>query len=375
MTKNVHLLLLLLLSWQLTACLKKGPVTAPGDTADRISKVDDMVRSYMSSNKVPGLSLAITRNGKLVYAKGYGFANQESAEKVTTTTRFRISSITKSITAAAVMKLMEEGRINLDAKVFGNGAILGNDFGSQPYGRYITDITVRHCLQHHTGGWSNNSSDPTSLNQSMNANQLITWILNNRPLDVAPGTAYAYSNVGFMILGRVIEKITGMNYDQYVKDHILKPAGITNMEIGGNTLADRKPNEATYYGVGTENPYNTNFARRDANGGWIATATDLARLFVHMDGLSTVPDLLSPVTMQTMVTPSFTYQGYANGMYVSGSKWFHGGSYSGSRSHWMRTGSGFCGVVYVNTSAPGLQELLEQIISSGDIRWPDTDLF
>lgn len=375
MKQSFRLIMLSLLLWQCTGCLKKGPVMAPADSADRISRVDDMVRSYMSANKVPGLSLAVTRNGKLVYAKGYGFANQESAEKVTTATRFRISSISKSITSAAILKLMQEGRINLDARVFGSTGILGNDFGTQPYGPNITNITVRHCLQHHTGGWSNNSSDPTSLNQSMNANQLITWILNNRPLDVAPGTAYAYSNVGYMILGRVIEKVTGMNYDQYVKEQILKPAGISNMEIGGNTLADRKSNEATYYGVGTENPYNTNFERRDANGGWIATATDLARLFVHMDGLSTVPDILSSATIQTMVTPSFTYQGYANGMYISGSKWYHGGSYSGSRSHWMRTGSGFCGVIYANTSASGLQELLEQIIGAGDIRWPDTDLF
>ncbi|HYE56232.1 MAG TPA: serine hydrolase domain-containing protein, partial [Chitinophagaceae bacterium] len=296
-------------------------------------------------------------------------------QRVDTSTLFRISSVSKTVTAAAIMKLMEENKLSLDSKIFGTGGILGNDFGTQPYKQYITDLTVKHCISHHVGGWGNASNDPTMVNQNMSANELISWILNNRPLDVAPGTAYAYSNVGFMILGRVIEKVSGLSYEQYVKQHILTPAGIKNMQIGGNTLADRKTNESKYHGSGSEDPYGYNFVRRDANGGWIASAIDMSRLLVRMDGFPSVPDMFAPATMQKMTTPPFAFQGYACGITISGSKWSHSGSFPGSRSFWMRTGGGFCGVIYANGSVSGLEDLLEQIIGSSDIQWPEKDLF
>lgn len=375
--KNLSsLFLAVLVVLQFTACSKKdsGPSSPPRPDEGSLTQVDNLVRSFMSKNTVPGISLAITKNGKLVYAKGYGFTDKETAERVTTDTRFRISSISKSITAAAVMKLVEEGKIDLNDKIFGTGAILGNDFGTQPYKQYITDLTVKHCLSHHVGGWGNSSNDPTTVNNQMNANELISWILNNRPLDVPPGTAYNYSNVGFMILGRVIEKVTGKTYEAYVKESILAPAGITKMEIGGNTLAERKEKESRYYGVGSENPYGSNFSRRDANGGWIASASDLARLFVHIDGFPSVTDILQPGTIQTMTTPPFSFKNYALGMMVNGNKWYHGGAFAGSRSHWIRTGSGFCGVVFANTSVNDLDVLLESVINAS-VNWPDVDLF
>ena len=365
-----------LLLMQLTACSSKNdpqPEPPAGGGSD-MEQVDNLVRTFMSKNTVPGLSLAVTKNGKLVYAKGYGFADKETGDKVNTATRFRISSISKSITSAAIMKLVEEGKVNLNDKVFGTGAILGRDFGSLPYKPYITDLTVKHCLAHHVGGWGNASNDPTTAQNSLNANDLISWILNNRALDVPPGTVYTYSNVGFMILGRVIEKLSGLTYEQYVKDKILSPSGITKMEIGGSTLQERKADEAKYYGTGSENPYGSNFSRRDANGGWIASASDLVKLFVHMDGVATVPDVLQASSIQTMTTPPFAHQGYALGMYVQGTKWYHGGSFSGSRSHGMRTGSGYCAVVFANSSVSGLQELLESVVAQ-PVSWPEQDLF
>ncbi len=355
----------------LGACSKESNPPTPPPSGDGIAKVDDMVYRYMSQNSVPGATLAVSRNGKLVYAKAYGFADRESGERMTVNTRSRISSISKTVTAIAIMKLMEEGKLNLDDKIFGTGALLGNDFGTQPYKTHITSLTVKHCLSHHVGGWGNASNDPTMRNPSMDATQLISDIINNVPLSNAPGTSYAYSNVGFMILGRVIEKISGKSYEQYVKDEILTPIGITTMEIGGNTLADRKTNESKYHNAGA---YTGNFARRDANGGWIATATDLARLFVRIDGSATVTDILQSSTIQTMTTPPFNYKNYALGITLNGSTWSHGGSYSGSRSHWLRTGSGFVAAIMVNGDANNLQTLLENIVSAS-VEWPNEDLF
>lgn len=197
----------------------------------------------------------------------------------------------------------------------------------------------------------------------------------NSTTPIPPGSAYAYSNVGFMILGRVIEKITGMSYENYVKQNILSPSGIRNMQIGGNTLAERKPNETRYHGSGSEDPYGYNFARRDANGGWIGSAIDMARLLVRIDGFPTVADILQPSTIQQMTTPPFAYKNYALGVTLSGNTWMHSGSFPGSRSFYIRTSSGFCGVIFANGSVSGLDDLLRQIVNASDVEWPEDDKF
>lgn len=356
------------------ACSEKEPSGPPAGTGDpnAIAKVDDMVYSFMRTQSAPGVTLAVARNGKLVYAKAYGFADPTEGRRMTPETRSRISSISKTVTSIAIMKLLEEGKLNLDDKIFGDDGILGNDFGTRrPYRQYITDITVKHCLSHHVGGWGNASNDPTGLRDDLGATELITYIIDNIPLSVPPGTSYTYSNVGFMILGRVIEKISGTTYEQYVKSEILAPIGITQMEIGGNTLEEQKPNEATYHGTSA---YTRNFSRRDANGGWIASATDLVRLLVRIDGFDSVPDILQGSTIQLMTTPPFSYSQYGLGININGSKWSHGGSFSGNRSYFVRTGAGFVAAILVNSDVTNHNTLLENIVSAS-VEWPDVNLF
>lgn len=385
--KKIASYFLLLITLQVIACSEKNTVEIPGkkavaDTDTSISAVDDSVSAFMLRYNIPGVSIAIVKNGKLVYAKGYGYADQSAATPVTTTSKFRISSISKSVTSVAIMKLLGAGSLTLNDKIFGPGSILGTQYGTLPYGAYITDLRVRHLLQHYNGGWSNASSDPTLTNVSMDAEQLISWILNNRPLTSAPGSTYLYSNVGYMILGRVIEELTGQTYENYVKTNVLLPSGITNMEIGGSTLADRKTNEVVYYGQGTENPYGHNFPRRDANGGWIASATDMMRLMVHVDGLSTVPDILTPALKDTMITPFFANQSYACGWNVSAQgSWYHSGSFPGSSSFWMRRNAGMSGIALVNSRSSNaafsndLLQLVQRMLLSPTIVWPNVDLF
>lgn len=365
---NIRLLLFVALL-SLVSCAKdSGGVDQPIDPGESdMEQIDDMVYSYMSRNSVPGATLAVAKEGKLVYAKAYGFADKETGDRMTTNTRVRISSISKTVTAIAIMKLVEEGKINLDDKIFGPEGLLGDDYGTQrPYRQYITDLTVKHCLSHHVGGWGNASNDPTGLRNDLDAPSLISYIIDNISLSAAPGSSYAYSNVGFMILGRVIESVSQKSYEQYVKDAILTPIGISAMEIGGNTLADQKENESRYHQAGA---YTANFARRDANGGWIATASDLVNLFLHADGFSSVPDILSQSTIQTMTTPPFAYRNYAMGIYVNGGKWYHGGSFSGNRSHFVRTSSGLVAAILVNNNATNLADLLDDIVSAS-VTWP-----
>lgn len=354
------------------------PDPEPPTETDGVPKIDNAVQSFMREYDVTGASVAFTKNGKLVYAKGYGFADETTGEKVTTSSLFRISSISKSITSIAIMTLMEHGKLSLNDKVFGPDGILGTIYGTEPYGDYITDITIDHLLHHTGGGWGNQSDDPTMHDQSLTKEQLLTWILDNRPLDFAPGTRYSYSNVGYMILGMVIEELTNVSYAEYVKAEILEPIGV-DMYIGGNTYEDRRPNEVRYH---SSIAYNYNFERRDANGGWIATASNLLRLYVHVDGFDTVPDILTSKTIKIMTAPSYANENYACGFKVNSfNTWSHGGSFYGSRSFVvMRTQSGYSGVIFVNSTSGGnfttdMRDVVRDAVDNNSIQWPDEDLF
>ncbi len=351
-----------------------------------IAIVDQAVEAFMTKHNVPGLSLAVTKDEKLVYVKAYGKADRESDQNVTTESLFRIASVSKSITGIAMMKLVEEGKLSLDDKVFGAGGILGTTYGTKPYSAQVQNITVKHLLHHTAGGWGNQNNDPMFTNPTMTADQLITWTLDNRPLQRAPGAAYDYSNFGYSILGRIVEKVSGKTYENYVKDAILTPSGITRMSNGGNTLADRKPGEVKYYGTngGGPDPYAYNIARMDAHGGWIASAKDLVKLLVHADGFPGKQDVISAASVDLMTTaPSLANPShYACGWSVSNNQWWHLGSLPGTVSELGRNGNNRVnGAILVNTRDGGqfvndLDVLLwNTIIRNQAIQWQDIDQF
>src|SRR5699024_6421871 len=133
------------------------------------------------------------------------------------------ASVSKTFTAVTILKLKEAGKLSLNDKVFGKDGILGTTYGTPPYKQYVTDITVNNLMHMTAGGWGNTGFDPMFSNSQLNGDELLSWILNNRPLEDKPGTEYDYSNVGYFILGKIIEKITGESYAQYVKEAVLKP--------------------------------------------------------------------------------------------------------------------------------------------------------
>ncbi|MGV3541268.1 MAG: serine hydrolase domain-containing protein [Rufibacter sp.] len=353
-----------------------------GSQMQPIPQVDSAVHAFMRQHQVPGVAVAITKDGRLVHVKGYGYADVEAQEPVKPTSLFRIASISKPITGIAFVKLAEEGKVSLDAKVFGPTGILGTTYGTKPYSKGITDITVRQLLNHTSGGWVNDDDDPMFTNPSLTAEQLITWTLDNRPLDNPPGTAYAYSNFGYSILGRIIEKVTGMTYEKYVQTEILKPLGITTMQVGGNTLAQRKPNEVKYYGQRGGQPYIYNITRMDAHGGWIASAPDLVKLLTYFDGFASKPDLLKPESIQEMTTASTVNPRYALGWMVNErNSWWHTGSLPGTYTMLARTSGGYSWAVLTNTriDSPefgrGIDRLIWTAINDSTTVWPQQDYF
>jgi CubicO group peptidase (beta-lactamase class C family) len=364
-----------------------------GFLPDNIKTVDSLVGVFMQKYNVPGLSFTIARNDSIKIERCYGYADKDTKELMHPGNRFRIASISKSFTATAIMKLVEQGKLHLRDKVFGIGGILGTTYGTYPYKRWVEEITVADLLEHLGGGWTDadynknhdlyNDRDPMFLHPEMNQATLISWALDNQPLKYEPGTHFQYSSFGFCLLGRVIEKVTGMEYEEYVRKNILQPCGITDMQIGGNTLAERLPSEVHYYDS-HDSPYTSLFdgRRSDSKGGWIATPTDLVKFMIRVDKFPQKPDILGPATLDTMFSSPTVSPGYAKGWGVNNKydNYFHGGAFPGLRSLLVRTHDGFCWSVIVNTWAGGsdnvasdMDHLMWQIRQA--IRyWPNGEL-
>lgn len=143
----------------------------------------------------------------------------------------------------------------------------------------------------------------------------------------------------------MIEKATHQFYPTMVRDNVFHACGITNMRIAGNTLALRAPAEVVYGGPDGD-PYNMNVARMDAHGGWVATASDLVRFLIAVDGRGLAP-LLRPESVEVMTTPTVDPH-YAKGWAVNGRNWWHSGSLPGTSAVMVRTPGGLCWAALAN---------------------------
>jgi CubicO group peptidase (beta-lactamase class C family) len=312
----------------------------------------DIARAFCQRFSVPALSIAISRNGQMVYEEQFSLVEEYLP---LASSLFRIASVTKPITSVAIFSLIEKGQLNLTDKVFGPSGILGTRYGAYPYREYVTDITIDHLLTHTSGGWPNDSTDPMFRFGSWDRSQLISWALENLPLSYPPGEHWAYSNFGYCLLGRIIEQVTGQPYADYVQKNILAACEISDMQISGNTIEQRAPNEVSYTGQNGEDPYGMNVTRMDSHGGWLASPADLVRFLDHVSG----PDarLLKPETVRLMTTPSPEYAAsspakYARGWFVrneGAGNWWHDGSLPGSTTIMVRTSTGLCWAALTNT--------------------------
>jgi CubicO group peptidase (beta-lactamase class C family) len=329
--------------------IAQEPALSP--TPDERKRLARLAAAFMETYEVPGLSVAIAIKGNPAYVEAFGVADREATEALTPQHRFRIASISKPITSTGIFTLIEAGKLQLDSRVFGPNSILGDDYPTPSnHQSNIEQITIEHLLTHTTGGWKNDASDPMGLDKKMNHRELIAFALEHNDLTSPPGKSFAYSNFGYCILGRVIEKLTGQTYEQYIKDNILKRCDIGGMRIAGNTLEERATREVKYYDQMGGDPYGLNVARMDSHGGWIATPSDLTAFFIHIDGFRDTDQLLNDETLRTMTTPSAANPGYAKGFFVNRqNNWWHAGLLPGTQTISVRTHSDFCWSAFTNT--------------------------
>ena len=388
-----------------------------------LASFDELMREFVRENEIPGAALAVVKDGRLVYARGFGYANRKRKEPVRPDSLFRIASISKPLTAVATLQLIEQGKLKLDDRVFKllpHRAHLPQDGEVDPR---LNQITLAHLMRHQ-GGWDRGESiDPmfhsieiaTALGKQPPANpDDIIRFMKGWPLDFDPGTRYAYSNLGYCLLGRVIEQTTGCGYEAYLKNSVLKPLGITRMRTGKTLPAQRAPGEVTYYprgervglavtgpriGAKVPRPYGAwNLESMDSLGAWIAAAPDLVRFGSAVDRFEKTK-ILNAQSMKTLLSrpkghfgndekgkPDKTYYGCGWSVRpVEGSKnpnrW-HTGHLSGTSTILVLRHDGLCWAALFNTNqTPDKKRPCKKIdplihkAADAVKTWPKHDLF
>ncbi len=288
-----------------------GGLPFTGKAPEALAPLDSALEQIILRHGIPGASVAITRDGKLLFARGYGWSNYETKELATPQTLFGLASVSKCFTALAVLKLVEEGKLKLDQKAF---EVLAN---LKPPPRSVVDprlaqITIRQLLNH-SGGWDREKSgDPVNWSfqvaqrlgvpMPIDEEQLIRFTLGV-PLDFDPGSRSQYSNFGYIVLGQVVARASGKSYEEYVRTKVLKPMGIEGMQLHDHQGRYFK-GEARRYNAGFLQALPAhNMPWTDASGGWSASAVDLARMLTALDGSRGGKPFLRADLVQEMVSP------------------------------------------------------------------------
>jgi subtilase family serine protease/CubicO group peptidase (beta-lactamase class C family) len=341
---------------------------------------DETIQSFLEEQGTPGLSIAIAKDGRLFYSRGFGVVDEATKEPVQPYHRFRIAGLSKTITAVAVMKLIEEGKLSLDDKVFGDeglfkkGLLLEFDITDDR----VFDITVGQLLMH-SAGWdagedclphSEEGCDPVfiplkvteTIGGSNPANKIsMIGFALEQGLQFDPGTDFAYSNVGYLILEQVIARASGMSYSRFVKQYLMDPLGLCDLSIGQTLAEGRQEREASYqtdqealsaFGTGetVSAAYGQfNLPALTASNGIISSAEELLRFILAIDGFGSVPDILNAASIEVLTSASSANPTYAKGLQIDGAgNWWHQGVLPGSSAVWGRTADGYAWVALFN---------------------------
>lgn len=264
------------------------------DTRPLAQYVDSVASAAVAGHQTAGVSVAVVKNGRTLLAKGYGFADLENDVPATAETVFRIGSITKQVTAAAIMRLMEQGKLSLDdtvQKFLPGVPTQGNR------------VTVRQLLNHTSGIKSYTGLGPNwrRLIRLDLAPDSMVALFANEPFDFKPGDAWRYNNSGYFLLGMIVEKLSGKRYGQYLQDEFFGPLGLK-----GTVYCDQAPlirrraqGYSTRPGGQFINAEPISMAHPYAAGALCSTVTDLAAWALALSSGKVV----SPASYKLMTTP------------------------------------------------------------------------
>ena len=294
-----------------------GPPSVPPDPAALTAFFDGMIQTHLREREIAGATLSVVQGGEVVAARGYGYAHVGQGRRVDPEeTLFRIGSVSKLFTFTAAMQLVEEGRLDLDTDI--------NEYLDFPIpATYPEPITVAHLMTH-TGGFEEDLRN-LFIYHPDGIVPLGDWIRDNYPGRVrAPGTFSSYSNYGVAVLGRIVERVSGLEWHDYLESRILEPLAMTRT-TGRQPLPERLAPDMSEGYV----PSNGGFRAQefeitmgaDPAGSMTSTATDMARFMLAILGEGRLGDarILEEESVHTMTARHFEHDpripGYGLGFY------------------------------------------------------------
>ncbi len=273
---------------------------ATGELPGYLAPFDELMRRFIEEHHIPGAALAVAYKGRILATRGYGYARVASGEPVRPDSLFRIASISKPLTAIAILQLVEQGKLKLDDQFM--DVLQLQPEADAEFDERLGRVTIEHLLQHR-GGWDRAAAFDPMFRAVQFANEEdatppaskedIIQCMLRRPLDFDPGDRYAYSNFGYCLLGRVIEKISGLEYGAYVHQRVFQPLGIEGPRLGATRWNQRQAGEVEYYSAGvarsvfeedldepTSAPYGAWCVEAmDSHGGWLSLRRPSSRPF------------------------------------------------------------------------------------------------
>jgi len=359
----------------------KVPIIS-GKQVKELQSFDRVVTGAMVAWNIPGGSVAVGKNGKIIYARGFGYADNKQTQ-VMPNTLFRIASVSKIITGMTILKIIEEKKLFLEDNVLDilDKVINKQDITDQEWNNVKVKNLLRHdsgvpCIDCGNSKWLKNEFEEKGEKRA--TPQAVLSYLVKQKLQNKPGSQYQYNNNNYLILGRIIEQVTGKEYEKYVKDQILRPMGIINMKIGKTLKKDKDQMEVEYDisqmthtvrtifpedGEFVSAPYgNWSMEVSEAYGGWIASAADIVRFVSFFDGFEEPQDLISKSTWNEMTkmpmtpynsTDKDSWQGLAWRVTRNGEdcNYWHSGVFDETRAKVVRTADGYIWCFIFNGNA------------------------
>ena len=207
--------------------------------SSKLARVDSMIRAEMSSRAIPGLAVVVVKDGKVIKKTTYGLASIELESAATNATLFQIASATKNVTGVAIMQLVEQGKFRLDDRIA--DLLPGLPETWRP-------VTVRHLLSH-TSGIPDMILDPNTGVWIPGSPDSVIAQLAKMPIKPA-GSEWSYNQTNYMLLGMLIEKVSGLPYRDYFSQRVFKPLGVTNVAFGDSrTVVKGRTSEYTVLGL------------------------------------------------------------------------------------------------------------------------------
>jgi CubicO group peptidase (beta-lactamase class C family) len=365
----------------------KDTLPTTGCPVPELQVFDDLMISYMCSRDIKAGVLAIMKDGVIVFERGYGWKDEAQTTPHRQDALMRVASVTKPFTAAAIRVLIQDGKLSLDTKAFNLGQPGGGVLDLEPFPSLgdarLADITIEHLLTHR-GGWNRSLVGDLTYMEIPIANAMgipsppgrentVRYILG-QPLQHTPGQVSAYSNIGYLVLGLIVEKVSGQELVQFIHDRVLSPIGVprTEFERGRTFPEDQSPREPWYDNSGQ---FGVNVF--DPNGPFVPTPYG-------------VYDHEARVGQGAAITTTRTILRYLNARYISGDniglprpetvpwgwRWNHTGSLYGVNALARQRGDGVnYAIIFNHRPASGdhsanMIGFMDNILDNTTINWP-----